>query len=221
MLLLIPMLHRSMPQMTPSFEGSYRDLITSLAVLVGRHAQLRRVSLSAALQFGSFSLFWTTMVFHLEAMPGDYSATTAGWLALIGATGVLAALAVGRFSDRVPPRKLLLAGGGLLLVSFALLGLAGNRIFWMVPAVVMLDLGMQVSHVVSMSLVLRLETKAASRLNTVYMVTRFLGGACGTVVASLAWSFGEWPWICIAGAAMNVSALLLILPARALKRIAP
>jgi len=50
-----------------------------------------------------------------------------------------------------------------------------------------------------------------SRINAIYMVTYFLGGALGTAVAAQAWQRGGWPAVCVAGGAF---ALLAMLPLR-------
>lgn len=214
MLSLLALLRRALPVLPPSFQGSYAELMRSLVPLWRRHPLLRALALSAALQFGAFSLFWATLAFHLEAMPGRYSSEVAGTLALVGAGGVAGALAVGRFAARWSPLAILLVSGALMIAAFALFAAAASSLWWMVPAVILLDLGMQMSHVTSMAQVLGLNRAAGSRLNTLYMSTRFAGGALGTVVGGWAWSTGGWPYVCAAGAAMCVAATVLNLVRR-------
>ena len=50
-----------------------------------------------------------------------------------------------------------------------------------------------------------------SRINSLYTVGYFVGGAVGTVVASVAWSAFGWPAVCLLGGAF---ALLAMLPLR-------
>lgn len=206
---LMVVLRASLPQLSPTFKGSYFELMASLKHLYARYATLRFVSLAAALQFGAFSLFWTTLAFHLNAMPGHYSARVAGTFAIIGAVGVLGALAVGRFTRQYSTRLVLVVSGSLMLVAFGLFFAAHNSLYWMIPAVILLDLGMQISHVASMSTVLALDSKSASRLNTTYMVIRFAGGAVGTIVGGFSWEHGGWPAVCAAGFAFCFLALLI------------
>lgn len=210
MIVLMIVLRASLPRSTPSFHGSYGALMASLLDLVMAHGRLRSLSLAAALQFGAFSLFWTTLAFFLASLPGHYPASVAGSFALVGAVGVLSALLAGRVLRQFSGRQVLGTSGLLMLAAFPLflLSLRGG-IGWLVPAVILLDLGMQVSHVTSMSSILAIDPTSRSRLNTVYMVTRFAGGALGTLAGGVAWAQGGWPAVCLVGALMALLALAI------------
>ena len=49
--------------------------------------------------------------------------------------------------------------------------------------------------------------EARSRLNTVYMVTYFLGGALGSALGAYGWTHWGWNGVCAAGAAQLLMAL--------------
>ena len=49
--------------------------------------------------------------------------------------------------------------------------------------------------------------EARSRLNTVYMVTYFLGGALGSALGAYGWSHWGWSGVCMAGTTQLVVAL--------------
>lgn len=217
MIALFAALYRALPPLPPTYRGSYGSLLLSLGGLVRRYPELSWLSFVAALQFSAFSLIWTTFAFHLEAMPGHYPASVAGLFALIGSGGVVAALMAGRLTDTMAPRLLLVAAAGFMLAAFGFFSLARTSLVWLAPAVLLLDLGMQVSHVTSMARILALDAAARSRLNTVYMSTRFAGGAAGTICGGVAWTYGGWAGVCAAGAALCLVAavLALILPLRA------
>ena len=53
-------------------------------------------------------------------------------------------------------------------------------------------LGIQAVHVCNQTRVYALRPEARNRLNTIYMVTYFVGGATGAWLGSLAWS--RWGW---------------------------
>ncbi|WP_176084738.1 MFS transporter [Martelella sp. HB161492] len=209
MIVLMIVLRLSLPAFAPTFKGSYLDLMGSLKTLFLRHQLLRSISFAAALQFGAFSLFWTTLAFHLSAMPGHYSARMAGTFALVGAVGVIGALATGRAVSRFSTRQVLVFSGALMLLAFVLFMGATRSLVLMVPAVILLDLGMQMSHVTSMSTILGIDRQSTSRLNTVYMVTRFAGGALGTVAGGFAWHYGGWLAVTVVGALFCLVALLI------------
>ncbi len=209
MLVLIVVLALMLPRSPPKFSGSYGELFVSLGRLWRLHPVLRITSIAAALQFGAFSVFWTTLAFHLAALPQHYGSDVAGALALVGACGVLAAPAAGRLSDRMKPTVILMASGALMAASFLTFMALGGTIWGLIPGIILLDLGMQVSHVSSMNRNYHLDATAISRLNTVYMVTRFLGAAVGTGIGAYAWNVGEWTGVSIAGFALCAIALLV------------
>ncbi len=214
MILLFLALYRSLPVLAPTYTGTYRSLLFSLGGLVRTYPELNWLAATAALQFAAFSLIWTTFAFHLQAMPESYPASVVGLFALIGSGGVIAAMVAGRLIDTISPRFLLVAAATLMLVAFGFFAEAHSSLVWLVPAVMLLDLGMQVSHVSSMTRILALDESARSRLNTVYMATRFAGGAAGTVIGSLAWTQAGWVGVCAAGAILCLVAAFMtcILP---------
>jgi predicted MFS family arabinose efflux permease len=57
--------------------------------------------------------------------------------------------------------------------------------------------------------VISLLPEARSRINALYMVTRFIGGACGSLVGAAAWSVSGWPGVCAAALTMTFLALLI------------
>lgn len=216
MILLFVAFYRSLPTLEPTYAGSYRSLLSSTGGLIRSHPELNWLTMTAALQFAAFSLIWTTFAFHLQAMPAAYPASIAGLFALIGSGGVVAALMAGRLTDTMSPRILLVFAAFMMLAAFAFFAQAKTSLVWLVPAVMLLDLGMQVSHVTSMARILGLDANARSRLNTVYMATRFAGGAAGTVIGSVAWTQSGWSGVCVAGAILCLIALFLacIMPLR-------
>ncbi|MBL7249211.1 MFS transporter [Alloalcanivorax marinus] len=209
MLVLVVLLRRVLPPFQTTFHGGYLSLMGSLGRLFLAHSVLRGLAFAGAMQFAAFSLFWTTLAFHLAAMPGHYPASVAGSFALIGAVGVLGAGLVARLSRRSSVRFTLMVSGLLMLVAFPVFLLAEDSLWWMVPAVLLLDLGMQMSHVTSMATILSLDRAAASRLNTLYMFIRFLGGALGTLVGGFAWWHGGWLGVCLCGLGFCMLALVV------------
>lgn len=210
MIILLAILTWRLPVMLPSYKGRYGALIASMAGLVERHSELRWLSAAAALQFASFGLVWTTLAFHLRAMPGQYPASAVGLIALIGSGGVIAAMLMGKVSAHIALKPLLLVAGGSMALAFILFSQAQTTLIWILPGVILLDLGMQVSHVASMARILELEPTARNRLNTIYMSTRFLGGAVGTALGGMAWNLGAWSAVCFVGAALTLAAAATI-----------
>jgi predicted MFS family arabinose efflux permease len=78
-----------------------------------------------------------------------------------------------------------------------------------VVGVIILDAGVQATHISNQSLIFALKPEARNRINTVYMVTYFIGGSLGTYITSLAWSHYKWSGVCWVGIGLSSLALIL------------
>ena len=70
--------------------------------------------------------------------------------------------------------------------------------------VVLLDLGIQGTHISNQSEVYRLSAEARSRLTTGYMASYFFGGACGSASSAVAYGMGGWPAVVALGSAVSI-----------------
>ena len=204
MLVLAAILALVLPVQVPAGRLSYRELLRSTAPLLRTEPVLRRHALIGALGFGSFSAFWTTLSFHLAQLPQHYGSETAGLFGLVGAAGALAAAVSGRLADRIGPR--LLNGTALLLVvfSFAFMAGSGASLTLLALGVVLMDAGVQASHISNQTRIYALSADQRNRLNAAYMVSYFLGGAFGSALGSAAWQRFGWTGVCAVGAALGL-----------------
>jgi predicted MFS family arabinose efflux permease len=67
---------------------------------------------------------------------------------------------------------------------------------------VLVDLGVQGSHVSNLARIHAMPGAERSRRNTVYMVSYFAGGAVGTALATYAFSRWGWPGVVVVGATL-------------------
>jgi predicted MFS family arabinose efflux permease len=211
-LAFVPIMYRVMPRMEPRDSLSYKNTMKSLWTLFKNEPLLREAGMLGALTFASFSCFWTTLAYlldsHYRMGPG-----AAGTFGLVGAAGALVAPFAGWLADRRGTRFVVTVAGGVLTVSFLWLWW-GERLHlstsWhmgaMVVGVVALDLGQQMMQVGNQTRIFGLGAQVRSRLNTIYMVMYFLGGALGSALSGWAWSL--WGW-------NGVSALALLFVAAA------
>lgn len=194
----VPLLWRKMPRLEPKQELRYADAMRSLLTLVRTQPLLREAALVGGLVFASFSCFWTTLAFMLQAKFG-LGAGIAGTFGVVGAAGALVASFAGRLSDRKGTRFVLTVGISILAVSYLLLwGAIGMRVSlaWhmvaLVLCVVVLDIGAQMTQIANQTRIFGLVPSARSRINTVYMVVYFSGAALGSWLSSLAWTHYQW-----------------------------
>jgi MFS family permease len=119
----------------------------------------------------------------------------------VGAVGILAAPVAGRLADRHGPQLIVRLGVTTALLSWALFGM-WTTLAGLVTGVTLLDFGMQSALVSNQQMVFAIRPEARNRLNTVLMSGMFVGGAVGSTVATLAWTYADWPGVCAVGAGL-------------------
>lgn len=202
----------ALPRQEPERPLAWGAIIASLAGVVRGQPVLRRQSLVGAAGFASFSVFWSTLSFQLAEL--GHGSTTAGLFGVLGLSGVAVAPIVGRLSAVVRPTRINALGLLAVVAGFAVFGALGTSLVALGVGVVLLDAGVQASHLANQTIVLGLEPSLRNRLNAVYMVSYFLGGALGTVTAALAWERASWLGVCGLGAAFSLVGLLPLLGAK-------
>jgi len=204
------LLRVTLPVEAPKPHLPYLELLRSCSSLVFRFPDLRLHAALGALGFGAFSAFWVTLVLHLSTLPGHYGARAAGLFGLVGVVGVVVAPLAGRVVDARGGRLVNAVGCAAILAGYAVLFVGGESLLLIGLAVVLLDFGTQASHINNQARIFALDPQARSRLNTVYMVTYFTGGALGSLAGTRAWVHAGWNGVCATGALLAALALLLL-----------
>lgn len=201
------LLRRGLPHRPPVVVLSYPRLMRSLWDVLKSQPRLWRPMVVSGLSFATFTVFWSTLAF-LMISEFHRGASETGLFGLVGLAGALAAPAAGRLADRrgVPFTVSLAL---LLIMAAFLLMWSSVTIATLIVGVLLMDLGVQAVQVAEQGQVLSLLPEARSRLNTLYMVARFAGGAFGSLVGTTAWSHGHWPAVCAAALTLGTAALLV------------
>ncbi len=208
MILLGVTLRYVLPQSVPTASMSYGQLLRSLVPLARREPVLRQAALSGSLLFGAFSAFWATLIFLLESPVYHYNEQVAGLFGLVGAAGAMAAPIFGRLADKGSPRRLVGWMAGVVLISWIVFYRFGLHLWGLVLGVILLDLGVQAAQVSNQTRVYALSSSEHSRLNTVFMVSYFMGGSAGSLLASYGWSVARWQGVSCVGLAFVGVALI-------------
>jgi len=198
-----------LPPVHSDYTGSYKELMKSLIVLIKEEPVLRVAAIRGALCYACFSGFWTTLVFLLKEPQYHAGSEAAGAFGLVGAFGALAASQMGRLSDKGNSYKLTAISILLVVVSYIVFGFSSNNIILLVIGVIIMDMGVQATHISNQAVIFALHPEARNRLNTVYMVTYFVGGAAGTFVASQAWNVYKWNGVVVMGISLSVLSLII------------
>lgn len=207
MIVLALALRFFLPEEKPRATIRYWHLLRSLASLIRTEPVLREAAVFYALSFGAFSAFWVTLTFFLQTPPYHYGSAVAGLFGLVGVAGAFSASLVGRLADRFPVRFATGIALLIVLLSFLCMWLTGHWLWGLIVGVILLDLGTQAAHVSNQTRIYSLNPEARNRLNTVYMVTGFIGGALGSYLSTWGWSLAGWNGVCLFGSLMLVTAL--------------
>ncbi|MFP2926336.1 MFS transporter [Pyxidicoccus sp. 3LG] len=210
MLALGGVLRFALPSQPPMAAMPYPALLRSLGHLWRTEPVLRLHALLGALTFGAFSVFWSTLALYLQDLPEHYGPQVAGMFGVVGVAGALVAPLVGRYADTRGDRRINALAIGVLLLSFVVMWPLGRWLWGIALGVVLLDLGVQANHISNQTRVYSLRPEARSRLNTLYMVTYFAGGAAGSWLGTTAWTRWGWTGVCAAGAALCIVGLLAL-----------
>ncbi|WP_222430973.1 MFS transporter [Mucilaginibacter pallidiroseus] len=213
MLIMWALVYFLLPEVEPDYKGNYKQLMKSLIHLVRDEPKLRLASLRGALCFACFSAFWTTLVFLLKQQFNEGS-DVAGAFGLAGAAGAISVGAMGKLTDKMDGYKLATFTLALIVISFVIFMFSASSIAGLVIGVIVMDMGVQATHISNQALIFSLNPAARNRINTVYMVTYFVGGATGTFIASHVWDIYGWTGVCLVCIALSSVAIIIHLLTR-------
>ncbi|WP_228451679.1 MFS transporter [Chryseobacterium sp. SN22] len=199
--------YKMLPELQPNFKGTYGALMKSVFNLAKTQPVLRLASFRGAMAFGSMCALFTTLVFHMENPPFNAGSSVVGSFGLAGAVGALSAAKVGKLQQYLDLNRIIFYALLVVLGSWLFSYFAGETYWGLIVGVILVDLGVQSSHIMNQTNYFMIRSNAVNRLNTVYMVSYFIGGSLGTWAASVAWQHAEWSGVCLVGAFMALCAL--------------
>ncbi len=197
-----------LPEVEPDYGGNYKELMTSLIDLVKYEPKLRLAAIRGALCFACFSAFWTTLVFLLH-QNFNLGSREAGEFGLAGAFGAIAVGLMGRLSDKMDAYRLSAFTLFLVLISFVIFFFSAHSIIGLIIGVIIMDMGVQATHISNQAIIFSLNAQARNRINTIYMVTYFIGGSAGTFVATMLWKTYQWNGVCAIGVILSTVTLVI------------
>ncbi|WP_165791829.1 MFS transporter [Thalassospira marina] len=203
--LFIVVLRLTLPRHLPGGTLPYGRLVASQPALLKNHPPLRRLAMAQACLFGGFSLFWTAAPL---ALGSDFNLgqTDIALFALAGAGGAIGAPIAGHAGDRGHATTMRIAGAILVCFGF-ILTLLPSLAAWMVAAII-IDAGVQFSHVSTQRVILGLNQAARSRMNGLYIAIFFLGGAICSGLAPMLDQAG-WQYVAYLGIALAAIASII------------
>lgn len=207
-LLLAAVLSRALPEEGGRQRLAYTRLLASTLAVFARDRVLRRRALFGSLAFAQFSILWTTVAFLLAGPPYRYGDTVIGLFGLFGAAGAACASLAGRLADRGWTSRATMGFAVVALAAWLPLWLGGHHILGLVAGMIILDVGVQGTHVINQSVMYSAGGDDRSRANAAYMVCFFGGGAAGSAVSAALYSAGGWTAVSVLGAAVAFAGLV-------------
>lgn len=196
-----------LPDIRPTFQGKYTELMKSLFQLIKDYPVLPIYSIRAALAFGSFLAMWSCLAFKMGLAPFYANSDVIGILGLCGIAGVLTASFVGKYVKTVGIRNFNFIGCALIILSWASLYFWGNSYVGIIAGIILIDIGMQCIQLSNQTSIFEICPSASNRVNTIFMTTYFIGGSLGTFLAGSCWQV--WQWAGVAGIGVTLTIISL------------
>lgn len=198
-----------LPDIRPTFQGKYADLMKSLYSLVKDYPALRIYSIRSGLAFGSFLAMWSCLAFKMGEAPFYANSDVIGILGLCGIAGALTASFVGKYVKTVGIRNFNFIGCALLILAWGSLYFCGNSYAGIIAGVILIDIGMQCIQLSNQTSIFEICPSASNRVNTIFMTTYFVGGSLGTFLAGSCWQAWHWGGVAAIGVALTAISLAI------------
>ncbi|MBB4984066.1 MULTISPECIES: MFS transporter [Streptomyces] len=209
---LLLVLPRRLPERLGSRgDTSYARLLAGLPRLLAVHRELRISALLGACVFAAFSVFWSVLAFHLAAPPLGYGPGAAGLFGVLTLPAALLSAAAGSLADRYGASAV--NAGGLVCAGLGLsaAGIAPYSPVALVAGANLLVVGVSSCQVASQARIFGIGRAVAARVNTVFMLATFGGGALGSLAGT--WLYAAHGWtaaLLAAGACVAVGGLVVV-----------
>jgi predicted MFS family arabinose efflux permease len=187
-------LARSTPPFLPAAKMRYRELYSSMPVFIRDYPSLRAAVVLGFCVFALFTGVWSSLAFHMRDL--GYGSDVVGYLGAVSLFGAFFASRVGLYTDRWGTP----AVGGIcwtaMLAGLAILFFAGSNLVVLIVGLCLFGAGSQGLTLTNIIHVLGIDPAARSRLNTIFNVALYGGGAYGAFLCVWAFQLAGWNAVC-------------------------
>lgn len=213
------LIYRFFPDVEPTYRGRFVHLLKSIHTLAAEHPRAVLYSVRSGFAFGSFLGLWGCLAFRMKEAPFFVGSDVVGMLSLCGIAGALTASNVGRYIPRFGVERINAWGIALQMVAWGIIAVFHNTYAGIILSIIIIDIGMQCIQLSNQSATMKLCPEASSRMNTIYMVTYFIGGSLGTFLAGTLWTMYGWMGTVSAGFIMLACSVLSIVVIGRVKKL--
>jgi MFS family permease len=205
----LPFAMRSEVQPAKQPEARYGALIASVFTLAAKHPDMRISAAIQGLNFAIFTASWLALALHLTSPALGYGTDDVGYLAGIAAVSVITTPRLGRWADKIGPRRARVVAAMVQLSGIALLYPLGFSIWSVIVPLFLVNLVGPTVDVTGRMTLFTLAPEIRTRLTTSYIVTMFVGGAIGSALGTAVYDAGGWGATCALLLAMSCGVLSL------------
>lgn len=207
MLILGLVAARRLPSLEPKHSMPYGRLLWSVLATLKGDRNVKLTILQGVLPMSVFTLFWTGLTLLLSSEPFGYSTSQIGLIGMMAIVGAAAAQGAGRLYDRGLSSQGLVGGIAIALAALIIAGFGQGALAAILVAILLFSVGLQAVLVLAQTRMLAINPAARSRLNTIYVVCLFVGGAIGSSIAGMLWSWTGWSGLMTVGSVILLLAL--------------
>ncbi len=203
------LLRAFLPKNQPQTSLSYGALLKSTLALFVQHKSLRIYTLAGACWFAAFNVLWATLALYVSDAPFHYNAQQAGLFGVIALAGVIGAKSSGKWVNALGSRKLVMMVLILAAIGFALTGVFIGNLWALIIGIILIDFAVFSAQVANQVRVFSIDPSAQSRINGIYMLGYYLGGAVGSVAGVKAFALYQWPGVVAVSIAFIVFSIVI------------
>jgi predicted MFS family arabinose efflux permease len=186
-----------LPTNKPHTDLGYFPLIKSTVSLFVKHKSLQTYTLAGAFWFASFNVLWATLAIYVSDAPFNYNAQQAGLFGVIALAGVIGAKSSGKWVNTLGSKKLVLMVLTLAAIGFAITGVFAGNLIALIIGIILIDFAIFSAQVANQVRVFSIDPSAQSRINGIYMLGYYLGGALGSMAGVKAFAMYQWPGVVV------------------------
>lgn len=203
------LLYSFLPTNKPHSNLRYLPLIKSSVSLFVKHRSLQTFALTGAFWFASFNVLWATLAIYVSDAPFNYNAQQAGLFGVIALAGVIGAKSSGKWVNIIGSKKLVMIVLTLAAVGFAITGLFVGNLVALIVGIILIDFAIFSAQVANQVRVFSIDPTAQSRINGIYMLFYYTGGALGSIIGVKVFSLYQWPGVvAVSIVLISISAIL-------------
>ncbi|NVE93988.1 MFS transporter [Altererythrobacter lutimaris] len=218
MALMLPRIMRSEGTVEKQATGSYPALVLSVFSIAKQHRDVLLSAMIQALNFGAFIATWLALALYLTSPEMGYGVDTVGYLAGVSAISVLTTPRLGRWADKVGPKRARLMFALIQAVGVALFyPLSGSAWLLLVPLTLVAAVGPSIDVTGRMTF-LALSPEIRTRLTAAYVVIMFIGGGIGSFLGTAVYDAAGWQGTCMLLGAMMAAVIVLCVIARSVSQ---